>query len=328
MRGRHKKGIPMKNMLWAIPAVLFALSTASSKTVDRIVAQVNDDIVTLSELNRETAQMRQELAGKYTGEQLQQMIQKAEQQALDGLIQEKLMYQKAMELGFNADVDKKVSSAIQQFIKDNNFQDTDDLEKALEQAGRTLRDFRDQYKRSILVNDLIYEFVDSRIALLTPEIDKYYKDHAAEFTTPEEVTLSTIVVREGTDKESEDRADDLCKRLQQGEPFAALASQYSKGATANKGGNIGTYLIAKLNDMTVKAIANLKDGEISKPQKEKEGYVIYRLDSRKSAAVRPLDEIRNDIKNRIYMNKRGPELERYINQLREDAYIQIFSEIK
>ena len=318
----------MKNLLWAIPAVLFAFSIASSKTVDRIVAQVNDEIVTLSELNRETAQARQELATKYTGEQLEQMVQKAEQDALESLIQEKLFYQKAMELGFNADIDKKVAAAIQQIVKENNFEDTEELEKALEQSGRNLREFRDQFKRSILINDLIYEFVDSRITLLTPEIDKYYKDHEADFTTPEEVTLSTIVINEASDKESEDRANDLYRRLQQGESFAALASQYSKGATANTGGNIGTYLLSKLNSATVNAIANLKEGEVSKPQKEREGFVLYRVDSRKVAAVRPLDQVRNEIKNQLYNRKRGPEMERYINQLRDDAYIQIFSESK
>jgi len=322
------KGIPMKKLLWAVPAIIFALSGASAKTVDRIVAQVNDEIVTLSELNRETEQARRELATKYAGEQLEQMLQKAEQQALEMLIQEKLLYQKAMELGFNADIDKKVSQAIQQFIKDNNLESTEELEQALEQAGRTLRDFREQYKRSIIVNDLIYEFVDSRITLLTPEIEKYYRDHVAEFTTPEEVTLSTIVIKEATDAESEEKANDIYRRLQQGESFAALASQYSKGATANTGGNIGTYLLAKLNSLTVNAIANLKEGDVSKPQKEPEGFVLYRVDSRKPAAVRPLEEVKNEIKNRIYSRKRGPEYERYINRLKEDAYIQIFSEIK
>jgi peptidyl-prolyl cis-trans isomerase SurA len=322
------KGIPMKNLFTAILTVLFASSLASAKTVDRIVAQVNEEIVTLSELNRETAQARQELASKYSGEQLDQMVQKAEQQALEMLIQEKVLYQKAMELGFNADVDKKVSATIQQFIKDNNLESTEDLEKALEQAGRTLRDFREQYKRSIIVNELIYEMVDSRIALLTPEVEKYYKDHETEFTTPEEVTLSTIVINEPSDKESEAKAEDIYKRLQQGESFATLASQYSKGATANTGGNIGTYLLAKLNAITVKAIANIKEGESSKPQKEAEGYVLYRVDSRKPVAVRPMEEVKNEIKNRIYSRKRGPEYDRYINQLKEDAYIQIFSEIK
>ena len=318
----------MKNLALSILAALLAFSNAPAKTVDRIVAQVNDEIVTLSELNRETAQARQELAAKYSGEELEQMVQKAEQQALEMLIQEKLLYQKAMELGFNADVDKKVSSMIQQFIKENNFESTEDLERALEQAGRTLRDFREQYKRSIIINDLIYEFVDSRIALLTPEVEKYYKDHEADFTTPAEVTLSTIVINEANDTESEAKAGDLYNRLQKGESFATLASQYSKGATANTGGNIGTYLLSKLNSLTLNAIANLKEGEVSRPQKEPEGFVIYRIDSRKTAAVRPLEEVKNEIKNRIYSQKRGPEYQRFINQLKEDAYIQIFSEIK
>jgi peptidyl-prolyl cis-trans isomerase SurA len=318
----------MKNLLWAAAAVLFAFSIASAKTVNRIVAQVNDEIVTLAELNRETAQARKELAAKYSGEQLQQMLQKVEQDALDNLINEKLFYQKAMEMGFNADIDKKVSAAIQQIVKDNNFEDTEELEKALEQSGRNIRELRDQFKRSLIINELIYEFVDSRITLLTPEIDKYYKDHEADFTTPEEVTLSTIIVNEASDKESQDRANDLYKRLQQGESFAALASQYSKGATANTGGNIGTYILSKLNSVTVNAIAGLKEGDVSKPQKEKEGYVLYRVDSRKVATVRPLDQVQNEIKNQLYQRKRGPEMERYTDQLREDAYIQIFSEAK
>jgi len=318
----------MKSVFWAIAAVLFMFSSASSKTVDRIVAQVNDEIITLSDLNRATERYRQDLESKYSGEQLQQMTKKVEQEALDALIQEKLLYQKAMELGFNADIDKKVSSAVQQFIKENNLQDTEQLEKELEDSGQSMRDFRDQLKRQILINDLIYEFVDSRITLLTPEIDKYYKDHAAEFSTPEEVTLSTIVIDEGSNQASEARANEIYERLQKGESFATLASQYSKGATANKGGSIGTYLMAKLNATIVKAIANLKEGEVSRPQMEKEGYVIYRIDAQKHAGVLPLDQVRDKIKNRIYGDKRGPELERFISQLKEDAYIQIFTEIK
>jgi parvulin-like peptidyl-prolyl isomerase len=87
-------------------------------------------------------------------------------------------------------------------------------------------------------------------------------------------------------------------------------------------------MLAKLNAATVKAIENLMEGEDSKPHKVAEGHVMYRLDSRKAASVRPMEEVKNEIKNRIYSRKRGPEFERYINQLKEDAYIQIFSEIK
>lgn len=319
----------MKSLLWAIPAVLLAFSSAPAKTVDRIVAQVNDDIITLSELNRQTAEFRKELASKYTGPQLEQMIQKAEQQALDNLITEKLMYQKGVELGFNADVDTKVSAEVQGLVKELNFKDTEELEKYFEQAGRSLKEYRENVKRQIIIQDLIYAFVDSRITLLTTEIEKYYQEHQAEFSTPEEVTLSEILIAgEGNGTEAEARANDIYSRLQKGESFADLATQYSKGSTANKGGSIGAYLLSKLNADTVKVIAGLKEGDVSKPQKIKEGIIIYRIDTRKVSATVPMDQVRNEIRSRIHSKKRGPEIERYVNQLKEEAYINILPEMK
>jgi len=319
----------MKKQLLIIPAILFVFCLAAeAKTVDRILAQVNDDIITLSDLNRRMAEARKELEAKYTGDQLEQAIQQTEKQALDGLIQEKLLYQKAMEMGYNANVDSRVTAYVQQTMKQFNIKDSDELERALAQQGRTVSDYRDEIRREIIARDLVNDFVGSRITLLTPEVEKYYKDHQVDFTTPEEVTLSEIIITEGNDKEAENRANDLYGRLQRGESFTALASQYSKGPTANKGGSIGTYLVSKLNPDAVLAIANLKEGDISKPQKIKEGYVIYHIDSRKYAVVRPLDEVRDQIRDLLYRKKFDPELERFISQLKEDAYIQYFSEIK
>jgi len=319
----------MKHFLWVIPAVFFSVCAAQAKTVDRIVAQVNDDIITMSEVNRAMAPVRQELQAKYAGDELEKELAKAEKMVLDSIIQDKVLYQKAMELGFNADIEPQVSAAIQRIIKEYGLKDTEGLEQALEQQGSTLKDLRESYRKRIIINSLVEYFVSSRITLLTPEVEKYYKDHIAEFSSPEEVTLSEIVIDIKEDeKEAESRANDLYDRLQQGESFPTLASQYSNGTTAGKGGGIGTYIISKLNNDTRKAIAKLKDGEISKPQREKNSYLIYRVDSRTTSVVRPLDEVRTEIKNRLWEQKFNPELDRYVSQLKEDAYIQYFSEIK
>ena len=113
-----------------------------------------------------------------------------------------------------------------------------------------------------------------------------------------------------------------------GESFAVLASQYSKGITAGKGGATGTIQLSKLNSDTIKAIASLKEGEISKPQKLKNLYVIYHIDARKPVSVRPLEEVKPEIRARIQNQKYTPEYERFISQLKENAYIQYFDEIK
>lgn len=319
----------MKSLLGIILSILFFIIAANAKTVDRIVAQVNDEIITLSELKRVMAEYRQELEKRYSGKQLEQAMEQAEKEALDNLITEKLLYQKAVEMGFNANASTQVSAYIQQIIKKNNLKDTSELEEALAQQGITLTDFRDQIRRSIITNDLIDTFVRSRITLLTPEIEKYYKDNADQFTTPEEVTLSEIVIpNEGSDAAAQNRANDIYSRLQKGESFSELASQYSKGPTASKGGSIGTYLISKLNPEIVKAIANLEEGDISKPQKSADGYVIYRIDSHRLPALSPLEDVKDEIRNQLYMKKFTPEYNRYIARLKEEAYIQIFSEIK
>jgi peptidyl-prolyl cis-trans isomerase SurA len=319
----------MKSLLGIILSILCFIIAANAKTVDRIVAQVNDEIITLSELKRVMAEYRKELEKRYSGKQLEQAVEQAQKEALDNLITEKLLYQKAVEMGFNANASTQVSAYIQQIIKENNLKDTSELEEALAQQGITLTDFRDQIRRSIITNDLIDTFVRSRITLLTPEIEKYYKDNADQFTTPEEVTLSEIVIpNEGSDAAAQNRANDIYSRLQKGESFSELASQYSKGPTASKGGSIGTYLISKLNPEIVKAIANLEEGDISKPQKSADGYVIYRIDFHKLPALSPLEDVKDEIRNQLYMKKFTPEYNRYIARLKEEAYIQIFSEIK
>jgi parvulin-like peptidyl-prolyl isomerase len=312
----------MNKLSWVVSVILIGFLNVEAKTVDRILVQVNDDIITQSEFKREMDTRRQELAAKYKGEQLEKMLQQAEKSVLDELINNKLLYQKGMELSLdNNDIENRVSSIVQQVIKQYNFKDNDEFEAELEKRGSTLKEFRENYRKMIIVDDVKNGFVSSRITLLTPEIEKYYKDHIADFTSPEEVTLSELII-EGT----EDHANDLYRRLQQGEAFATLVSQYSKGATASKGGGIGTYLISKLNSETIVAITNLKDGDISKPQKSKEGYIIYHIDSRKLPIVRAFAEVREQIKSDLWNKKFEPELERFISQLKEDAYIQIFSE--
>ena len=317
----------MKKLFCLILAILFGSYAATAEVVERVLAKVNDDIITLSELNRTMESYRRELQTKFSGQQLEEKIAEMERQLLDRLIVDKLIKQKAVELGYDANVEADVSSEVQRIMKDNNIPDTESLDQALAQQGMTLRELREQIGDVFMSRYLVNDFVGSRITLLTPEIEKYYKDHAADFTSAEEVTLSEIVIpAEGSAAEAENRANEIYRRLQQGEAFSALASQYSKGPTANKGGNIGTYVVSKLRSDMVSAIKGLEDGDISEPQKTEEGYVIYHIDSRKPAAVQPLDEVRDEIRGRLWDQKFNPEYDRFVAQLKEDAYIEIYSE--
>ena len=84
----------------------------------------------------------------------------------------------------------RVTEEVQGLVKELNLKDTEELEKYFEDAGRSLKEYRESMKRQIIIQGLVYAFVDSRITLLTPQIEKYYQEHQAEFSTPEEVTLA------------------------------------------------------------------------------------------------------------------------------------------
>ncbi|MDR0310890.1 MAG: SurA N-terminal domain-containing protein [Acidobacteriota bacterium] len=318
----------MKKLTLAVLAVAFTTSMAGAGIVDRIVAKVNDEIITLSELRRETEPFRQDIMSKAPAAQQEQALKSMEEQILNRMIEESLIYQRAIELEFNAYVEDDVSSYIQEIMKDNGFKDTEEFENALAQQGQSMRTFRETIERHMVSQALVSSFIDSRISLLTPEIERYYQNNQANYTTPEEVTLSEIIL--DTSKgvsEAEALATDIAERVRRGESFAELAGRHSKGATAAKGGGIGTYVIDKLNEGTRKALVGVNEGEVSAAQKSPEGLIIYRVDVRKSETVKPLDEVKDEIKEILRQQKRNPEYERFMTQLKEEAYIQIFPEM-
>jgi peptidyl-prolyl cis-trans isomerase SurA len=317
----------MTRTFWVAGVVLALAGAALAKIVDRIVAQVNDDIITLSDLNREVALIRQELATQYSGEQLEAAVKKAEKEALDNLIRDKLLLQKGNELGFGANIDVQVSAAVERIRKENKLKDAEELERALAQQGLTLAGFRERIRRQIIIDGVIDSFVRSRITLLSNEIEKYYKDHVSDFSSAEEVALSEIIIPiEGDAAAAEARANDVHRRLTQGEAFATLASQYSKGPSASKGGSIGSYATRKLNAEVASAITGVKEGEVTPVLKSRDGFVIYRVDARKKSENIPLEQVRSEIQQRLFAQKFGPEMDRFVAQLKEDAYIQIFGD--
>jgi peptidyl-prolyl cis-trans isomerase SurA len=323
----------MRKHVWLLGLMLIFSRGLPAQTkpvtiVDRIVAQVNEDIITQSDLNRAMIGIKQALAERYAGDQLQAEVKKEESNVLEELIRKKLVLQKANELGMGSGMDVQVSAYIEQLRKDNKIKDMDEFEKALEQQGMTLAGFRDDIKKDMIVQDVIGYFVDSRVTILSEEIDRYYKDHTKDYSTPEEVTLSEIVVLDTKDGQAETLANEYRKRIQQGESFTAIASQYSKGVTASKGGGIGTYQVAKLNKQIAEAIADVKAGDVSPVIKINEGYAILHVDERKASVLRPFDDqLKSEIKNLLLQRRRTPEMERFIAQLKEDAYIQKFGEL-
>ena len=140
---------------------------------------------------------------------------------------QKLLLQKGNELGFGANVDVQVSAYLERIRKENKLKDMQDLERAAAQQGLTIPALRERIRRTIITQGVVNEFVGSRITLLTQEVEKFYRDHAAEYTIPEEVTLSEIILpADPNPEEAEAKAGEILKRLSQGEAFKFIYKSF------------------------------------------------------------------------------------------------------
>jgi peptidyl-prolyl cis-trans isomerase D len=166
--------------------------------------------------------------------------------------------------------------------------------------------------------------LDRGLTVPDAQIAEYYKSHTSEFTTPEEVHASHILIRPKTMddagwKAAEARAKEVdAKAHAAGADFAALARQYSddQGSKAN-GGDLGWFPRGRMVKEFENAVFALKPGQVSGLVKSQFGYHIIKLEARKPAGVRPLDEVRDEIRAKLVEGMADAEGNRRATALRE-----------
>jgi parvulin-like peptidyl-prolyl isomerase len=311
-----------------------ASQSADQKDVivlDEIVAKVNNEIITLSDFNRELQNWRNEMADQIRDPQaLDQEIQKRRGMVLRNLIDSKMMIQKAEELGITANMDVEVAATIEDLRKKNGFPNNDAFDQTLRQHGSSLDQMRAQIKREMTVRSLVEQFVYSKLTLLTPEVEAYYKQNLQRFTEPAEVELSEILfLTEGKDKaQVRKRAEEVLARLKAGAAFEDEAQKSSEGPTASRGGNIGWFKKGSMAPALEAVVFNMKPGEISNVIETDYGFQIVKLINKKENQVKPLAEVRPIIQNELYQKKAAPELKEFLDDLRSQSYIYVAPDFK
>src|SRR4029077_5005774 len=186
------------------PAVMRA-EGANGKTVEEIIARVNNEIITRSEYQRARASAeddaRQECAGKCTPEQLQVDIEERQKNVLRDLIDQSLLVQRGKDMGIS--VEPEVIKRLDQIRIQNNLSSMEDLEKAVSSQGVNWEDFKNNIRSGILTQRVIGSEVGSHITIAKDEVKKYYDEHQKDFIRPEQVALREIEVATEGKKESE-----------------------------------------------------------------------------------------------------------------------------
>jgi peptidyl-prolyl cis-trans isomerase SurA len=303
---------------------------ANSRTVEEIIARVNNEIITRSDLDKARVaaeeDAKQECQGKCTPEQLRQDIDERQKNTLRDLIDQSLLVQRGKDMGLN--VEPEVIKRLDQLRQQNKIDSMEDLEKAVSAQGSNWEDFKNNIRNGLLTQRVISNEVGSHITIGKDEVEKYYNEHKKEFVRPEQVALREIEVNTEGKKDEElpelkKKAETALKRVKDGEDFGEIAKRFSDSTTAKQGGFLGVYKRGELSKELEDIVFKMKKNELTDVMDTKQGYLILQVLERYEAGEQPLNKVENEIMDRLYSERMEPAMRKYLKTLREQSYVVI-----
>jgi peptidyl-prolyl cis-trans isomerase SurA len=294
---------------------------SAAKVIDRIIARVNNEIVTQRQFEREKEKVRAELAQRYSGPELDTQVRGESKNLLRDLIDESLMVQKAKDLDINVETDLvKRLDEIRQNLKLATIQD---LEKEVEAQGLIWEDFQDNIRRKLLMREVIGKEVGSRVTVSHEDARKFFQAHQKEFSSPGGVHLAEILISADKHKpeEVEQRAKDALAEIKAGQRWAEVTKKYSDADTAKEGGDIGFFKDGTLAPAIAEVVNKVDVGDTTGLIKTKDGQIIIKVLERLSPGVPKFEEIEQRVEEAMYNEKMQPALRQYLATLRKESYI-------
>jgi peptidyl-prolyl cis-trans isomerase SurA len=314
----------------AKPAAPKTSNPDSGKTVEEIIARVNNEIITRSEYDkaRQTAEedAKSECQNRCTPDQLKTDVEDRQKHTLRDLVDQSLLVQRGKDMGVS--VEAEVIKRLDSIRIENKMGSMEELEKAVSGQGLNYEDFKNNIRNTLLTQRVISSEVGSHINISDDEVNKYYEAHKAEYVRPEQVALREIVVStEG--KKPEDlpdlkkKAETALKRVQDGEDFGEIAKRLSDGSTKSQGGFLGIYKRGELSKELEDKVFNMKRKDLTEVMETRQGFLILEVLEHYDEGQQSLAKVKNEIMDKLYSARMEPAMREYLKTLREQSYVVI-----
>jgi len=303
------------------------------QVVDEVIAQVNDDVITLSMLRRESKERIEALKQQgMTEKQAADEVNKRQAELIATLVNEQLLMQRGKELDLSSDVEAEVNKRMLEVAKDQGINSVEKLDAAMRASGIDPVATRQTMRVEMMKQAVIQQEVDRKIffGLTIDELKKYFQAHQDKFRKPESVSLSEIFLSSAGKNEAEVKAKalQLVAQLRAGADFGAVAVANSEReangvrVAQQTKGKVGAFEMPSLRDDIAGAVKDVKVGGISEPLRSNDGYQIFRVDERTVAATTVAFN-ENQVREAITMERTSKQREDYLQNLRNEAYIKI-----
>ena len=315
--------------------VVFAPRNGLAELLDRVVAVVNNDVITLSELEKEGAPFYREISAKTPATSLAETLQQAREHVLDRIIERRLITQKA-KAGNISVSDAEVDAALEQMLAQSRLSKPEFLAK-LKEDGLTETAYRENLRDQVLQTKVVNADVRSKVVITDEEITAYYAGHNTTQASSGgyyllQIGISWKTGRDSspetleTDKNSARKeAEKVLEMARDGEDFKALARKYSSMPSAADGGDIGVFQLDEMAPDMQQAVKNLKPDEVSDIIETPEGYQFFKLvnsEDGTKAAMTPPEQEKEEIRNKLYDQQLKKAYEEWMDNLKNEAYIQ------
>ena len=304
----------------AFGVVLLSSAPARAETLNRVVATIDGEPVTLIELERYA-----ELARKRPGGEQAAVDQRA---ILDELVLDKIINKQVEVLGLKAS-DAQIDAYIESIRERNNLSE-EQLREVLQQQGMTWDQYRVQVRADIERANLINREIRTKVNVTNEEVERYYKAHLDDYGTAAKAQvrlISFLVPRDASDADKaaiRAKAEEVQKEAAGGANFAKLAKQHSQGPAAEEGGDIGEVQPDEMQPEFAKAAKGLQPGEVSPLITTVEGFHILKIEKSSGETHRPLADVSEEIKEKLYKEAMETRYDRWLNQdLRSRHHVEI-----
>jgi len=298
------------------------------KVVEEIVAKVNNEIITRGELERERKQAEARLRAQgLSGQRLADAMKEFEKGLLRDRIDNMLLVQKGKELSINVDPD------VSKFLADMQLRakigDPEKFQQMIrDQLGMPFEDYKAELRNQYLTRRVIGQEVSSRIHVPHADVEKYYAEHKSEFVRKERVFLQEILIST-QDKKPEEipalekKAKSIVARARKGEKFDNLVRDFSEADSAQNGGMLDPYERGSLDKRIEDLVFNQERNYVTDPIRVSGGFLILKVVEKHNAGQATLEEVENEINEKLFMPRFEPEIRKYLTRLRMDAFLEI-----
>jgi len=314
--------------LVAIISLAQIQNTSARELLDQVVAVVNDEAITQSELDSVLRPVYEDFKAQFSGQELMRELNDARQKILSQLIEDRLVYQEAIEQGIEVtedEIEEDMSGFRESFETDRQMQ------AALKGQGLSMKKLRERIKKQIMIRRLHDFEIRSKVLVSPLELEKYYEENKKEYSGQVKVRVRSITIKKSPEAREKGLLDETAKgvieniqaKLAQGGDFAELAEGHSEDTHAEAGG-LGEWLedgsmIPVINDV----IFSKKVGEVTEIIETPLGYHLFKIEERKDGKAQSFDEVRDQIHNQLYREKTLKRFNEWMSELKKKSYISI-----